>query len=175
LRKCKNCGSKFSPADGFIRRRFQKEHIVEAVYLYQDGLSLSKVKDHMWQHHGVKVSRWMILLWCRDYSRIISNFTETLKPEIKGNVHAMIIKAKVKKKWCWGTKDRKTKFKLLDSSLNEEVSGAKHVFEKIRNGCIGIPEKIITDKLGYYRRAYNMFFYRLRGSCKLVHGVPIGL
>jgi hypothetical protein len=73
LRKCKNCGSKFSPDDGFIRRRFQKEHIVEAVYLYQDGLSLSKVKDNMWQHHGVKVSRWMILLWCRDYSRIISN------------------------------------------------------------------------------------------------------
>jgi len=58
LRKCKNCGSKFSPDDGFLRRRFHKEHIVEAVSLYQSGLSLSKVKDHMWQHHGVKVSRW---------------------------------------------------------------------------------------------------------------------
>ena len=76
LRKCKNCGSKFSPDDGFLRRRFQKKHIVEAVSLHQSGLSLSKVKDHMWQHHGVKVSRWMILLWCRDYSRIINNFTE---------------------------------------------------------------------------------------------------
>jgi transposase-like protein len=81
LRKCKNCGAKFSPDDGFLRRRFQKEHIVEAVSLYQSGLSLSKVKDHMWQHHGIKVSRWMILLWCRDYSKLIDKFTEKLEPE----------------------------------------------------------------------------------------------
>lgn len=39
---------------------------------------------------------------------------------------------------------------------------------------MGIPEKIITDKLAHYRKAYNIYFYRLRGSCKLVHGVPIG-
>lgn len=68
LRKCKSCGAKFTPDDGFLRRRFQKEHIAEAVSLYQSGLSLSKVKEHMWRHHEVKVSRWMILLWHRDYS-----------------------------------------------------------------------------------------------------------
>lgn len=33
LRKCKNCGVNFTPDDGFLRRRFQKEHIVEAVSL----------------------------------------------------------------------------------------------------------------------------------------------
>ncbi|MDP2766349.1 MAG: hypothetical protein Q8O41_02710, partial [Candidatus Methanoperedens sp.] len=71
--------------------------------------------------------------------------------------------------------NRKTKFKIAGIlTKRRTLSGAKHVFEKIRNGCKGIPEKIITDKLGHYRRAYNMFFYRLRGSCKLVHGVPIG-
>ncbi len=177
LRKCKNCGSKFSPDDGFLRRRYNKEHIVEAVSLYQSGLSLSKVKDHMWQHHGVKVSRWMILLWCRHFSKVIRDFTETLKPEIKGNVHAdeVIVKSKGKKNWYWGAKDRKTKFKIAGIlTKRRTLSGAKHVFGKIRNGCIGIPKKIITDKLAHYRRAYNIFFYRLRGSCKLVHGVPIG-
>ncbi len=44
LRKCKSCGAKFTPDDGFLRRRFRKQHIVEAVSLYQSGLSLSKVK-----------------------------------------------------------------------------------------------------------------------------------
>lgn len=92
LRKCKNCGTKFTPDDGFLRRRFQKEHIVEAVSLYLRGLSLGKVKDYMWQHHGVKVSRWMILLWYRDYSRTISRFAETLnetkrkKPLTSGDI-----------------------------------------------------------------------------------------
>ncbi len=71
LKKCKICGTKFTPDDGFLRRRFQKEHIVEAVSLYQSGLSLSKVKDRMWQHRKVKVSRWMILLWSRDYSETL--------------------------------------------------------------------------------------------------------
>ena len=78
LRKCKSCGTKFTPDDGFLRRRFQKAHIVEAVSLYKSGLSLGKVKDYLWQHHGVKVSRWMILLWSRDYSMMINKFIETL-------------------------------------------------------------------------------------------------
>ena len=92
LRKCKSCGTKFTPDDGFLRRRFQKEHIVEAVSLYLRGLSLGKVKDHMWHHHGVKVSRWMILLWYRDYSRMINKLTGTLnetkrkKPMTSGDI-----------------------------------------------------------------------------------------
>ncbi len=72
LRKCNSCGAKFTPDDGFLRRRFQKEHIVEAVSLHRSGLSLGKVKDYLWQRYGVKVSRWMILLWSRDYSGKVS-------------------------------------------------------------------------------------------------------
>ena len=30
MRKCKNCGSKFSPDDGFLRRRFKKEDMLKA-------------------------------------------------------------------------------------------------------------------------------------------------
>ncbi len=107
----------------------------------------------MWQHHGVKVSRWMILLWCQDYSRIINNFTETLEPEIKGNVHAdeVVVKTKGKKNWYWGAKDRKTKFKIAEKlTKRRTLSGAIHIFKKIRTGCKGIPKKIITGKLGHY-------------------------
>jgi transposase-like protein len=52
LRKCKHCGRKFTPDDGFLRMRRPKESIVEAVSLYIDGLPLSKVQKHLWQHHG---------------------------------------------------------------------------------------------------------------------------
>jgi len=45
LRKCKNCGVIFTPDDSFLRRRFQKEHIVEAVSLYQSGLSLRDYRE----------------------------------------------------------------------------------------------------------------------------------
>jgi len=118
----------------------------------------------------------MILLWCRDYSNLIDKFTQTLKPEIKGNVHAdeVIVKTKGKKNRYWGARDRKTKFKIAGKLTKKRtLSGAKYIFDKIRNGCKGIPAKIITDKPGHYRRAYNIFFYRVRGKCKLIHGVPI--
>lgn len=63
-------------------------HIAEAVCLHESGLSPGKVKEHMQQRHGIEVSRWMISLWCRDYSRVMDKFTETVMPDVKGNVHA---------------------------------------------------------------------------------------
>jgi len=79
--------------------RKPKEAIVEAVSLYMDGLSLSKVQKHLWQHHGIKVSRWAILKWVRKYSELLQDTTGNLEPEIKGNIHTdeVIGKGKGKK------------------------------------------------------------------------------
>ncbi len=79
LRKCNECGHRFTPDDGFLRMRFPKEVIVEAVSLYMDGLSLSKVQKHMWQHHEIKVSRWTILKWARKYSELLQQFPDKLE------------------------------------------------------------------------------------------------
>jgi hypothetical protein len=43
--------------------RHKKEDIVRAIHLHDDGLSLSKVQNQLWQHDGVKVTRWAIALW----------------------------------------------------------------------------------------------------------------
>lgn len=109
LRKCKGCGARFTPDDGFLRRRFQKEHIVRAVSLHQSGLSLGKVKEHMLEHHGVEVSRWMISLWCRDYYKMMDEFTGTVKPDVKGNTAGgVIVKVNGKKNWLDDTYEGKT-------------------------------------------------------------------
>lgn len=113
LRHCNKCGRKYTPDDGFLRMRKPKEAIVEAVSLYIDGLSLSKVKKHLWQHHGVNVSRWAILTWVRKYSKLIQKFVNGLEPEIKGNIHAdeVVLKVKGKNNWDWGAIDNVTKYK----------------------------------------------------------------
>ncbi|MBI2144417.1 hypothetical protein HYU17_04690 [Candidatus Woesearchaeota archaeon] len=49
--------------DGFERMRHLPEDVVRAVHLHDDGLSLSKVQNQMWQHDGVKVTRWTIAEW----------------------------------------------------------------------------------------------------------------
>lgn len=175
-RKCLKCNTYFTPNDGFLRMRFKKEVIIEAVGLFIAGLSLSRVKNHMWQHHNVKISRPIILYWVDKFSKILQEFVDQLKPTIKGISHAdeVFLKVKGNQVYYWGMKDRKTKFKISAKLTDKrEYKGAKSLFHKLKYGCNGIPEKIITDKLAHYKKAYRSYFYRQRGSCKLIHGVPI--
>jgi len=157
--------------------RKPKEAIVEAVSLYIDGLSLSKVQKHLWQHHGIKISRWAILKWVRKYSDLLQEFTSNLEPEIKGNIHAdeVIVKVKGKKNWNWGAIDNKTKYKFSGPLTKSRMkNGAIRLFKAIKKHAKNEPGKIITDKLEHYKIAYNKAFYRRRKpKPKLVHGVPI--
>src|SRR3989344_5144976 len=66
--RCNNCQSTFIEPDGFERMRFKPEAIVRAVHQHEDGFSLSKVKNHLWQHDNVQVSRWTISQWVRKYA-----------------------------------------------------------------------------------------------------------
>ncbi|TLN15425.1 DDE-type integrase/transposase/recombinase, partial [bacterium] len=49
--------------------------------------------------------------------------------------------------------------------------GAKPLYETLRDRCEGLPPRIVSDKLGHYRRAFNKYFYHT--GVRLVHGVPI--
>ena len=65
---CKKCKTWFVEDDGFKRMRFKPKTIVRAVHQYEDGSSLSKVKNHLNQHDFTKVTRWTILKWVKKYS-----------------------------------------------------------------------------------------------------------
>ncbi len=65
---CKKCKIKFVEQDGFERMRNNKKIIVRAIHLHNEGLSLFQVKDHLWQHDGVKVSRETIRKWGNKFS-----------------------------------------------------------------------------------------------------------
>jgi transposase-like protein len=65
---CNKCKRKFVEQDGFERMRYNKKDIARAIHLHNKGLSLFDVKDHLWQHDGVKVSRESIREWIKKYS-----------------------------------------------------------------------------------------------------------
>ena len=65
---CNKCHRKFVEQDGFEGMNFNKKDIVRAVHLHNEGLSLFQVKDHLWQHDGIKVSREAVREWCNKYS-----------------------------------------------------------------------------------------------------------
>jgi transposase-like protein len=68
LYRCNICRSTFVEPNGFERMRHSPEIIARAVHQHEDGFSLSKVQNHLWQHDNVKVTRWTISQWKKKYS-----------------------------------------------------------------------------------------------------------
>jgi len=68
---CNKCHRKFVEQNGFERMRYNKKDITRAIHLHNEGLSLFQVKDHLWQHDGVKVTRETINRWTKKYSVLL--------------------------------------------------------------------------------------------------------
>lgn len=76
---CKSCKRQFVEPDGFERMRFSPEIISRAVHQHEDGFSLSKTKNHLFQHDNTKVSRWTIAQWKKKYSLFFGKASSRIK------------------------------------------------------------------------------------------------
>lgn len=65
---CTKCEKQFVEPDGFERMRHKPAVIVRAIHMHQDGMSLSKIQNHLWQHDNTKVTRRTISIWEKKYS-----------------------------------------------------------------------------------------------------------
>lgn len=79
LYRCNVCCSTFVEPDGFERMRHKKEDIVRAVHQHEDGLSLFQVKNHLWQHDGVNVTRKTISDWDKKFSLFLKSASHKRK------------------------------------------------------------------------------------------------
>lgn len=79
LYRCNECRSVFVEPNGFERMRFRKEDIVRAVHIHNEGLSLFRTQDHLWQHDGIKVTREAINQWTKKYSSFLKSSPSSSK------------------------------------------------------------------------------------------------
>lgn len=70
---CKECGRQFVKRDGFEKMRHKSVVVVRAIHMHQDGMSLSKIQNHLWQHDNVKVTRRTISMWEKKYSNFLKS------------------------------------------------------------------------------------------------------
>jgi len=172
---CKKCGKTFTHDDGFLWRHHSGMVIAESLSLHLRGCSESDAANHMWQSHGVRVNGGTIHRWIHAYALRLQRFLSSFKPKLRGSVHAdeVIVKVKGGKSYSWGAIDRRTRYKI-SGPLTFRRSyrlGARPLYEKLRDRCEGLPPRIVTDKLGHYRRAFKKYFYHT--GVKMIHGVPI--
>jgi hypothetical protein len=126
IRRCKDCRRKFTPKNIFLRARFNRIHVIEAVALHSGGLSLDRVRSHMHHHRNVNVSRTTILKWSKKYSQIVDEFSKKLRHVIRGVVHCDDIYFEIAEKRIIysGVIDSKIIFKIsskLPQSIADET------------------------------------------------------
>jgi len=187
---CNRCEKYFVEHDGFQCMTYPKEIIVKVLHLYAEGLSLSKLRDYIWQHEGFYLYDSTILYWVKKYARMLSKFESTMKPRVKGRIHTDEVQVKVKKKrhYSINSIDSKTKYNLASTFTKHRTKRVcRNHFKKIR-AKIGTQVKevwdrektkprkerklitFVSDKFGGYKIGFTFCFYRF---ARLVHGVPI--
>ena len=85
--RCSECKRYFVLDDGFKRMRFDPEIITRAIHMYNDGLSVSKVQNHLFQHDSIKVSDVSILNWIKKYATVFKKGKTTIQTNNKKTVY----------------------------------------------------------------------------------------
>ena len=161
--KCKYCAHKFRERSVLQKVKFNPEVITLTLDLYFSGLSLRKIARNLHDHFDIDIHFSTIYTWIERYVPIISEYVNTLTPQLSEKWHADEVFIKMRGSphqgkfkglaFLWNVMDSETRF-LLASRVSEgrEIVSAIKVFqEAIKNAHGQIPDKVYTDAYKAYR------------------------
>jgi len=162
---CKACEHQFVEGSAFPKMRTESRIISTSIDLYFEGLSVRKVQAQVEKIFGIHVSQMTVWKWVMKYSKLTSEFVETLKPQLLGiyKVDETAIKCRGIQKWFWEIIDEQTKF-LVASHLSgtRTAKDAIALFEKSVRVAKKKPISVYVDGLPAYIQGYNKVFRTLR-------------
>jgi len=176
--KCKECGHRFTVGSDFPKMRTQSRIISSSIDLYFEGLSVRKIQTQIDKLFGTHVSQMAIWKWIMKYSALVSQYVETLKPQLMGiyRVDETAIKCKGVQKWFWEIIDEQSKF-MVASHLSKArtTEDAIELFEKSVKIAKRKPVSIYCDGLPAYVDGYNKVFRTMKkeGRPELIRNVGI--
>lgn len=168
--KCKDCAHKFREPSLLKKAQFSPELITLTLDLYFSGLSLRKIARNVSDHFNVDIHFSTIYSWIERYVPIISDYVNSLKPELSGTWHADELFLRMKGSphqgrysglaFLWNVMDRETRF-LLASRVSEgrDIAGTVRAFQDaIKNAHGQVPEQVFTDAHHSYTAGIKMAF-----------------
>lgn len=153
--KCKSCSLRFVQDNGFKRMRNGKKKITLCLDLFFRGLSTREIQEHLKAFYPKNSSHKTIYKWIVKYSRLISNYTDTLKINTGSYIEidecefhrrkSHKRKAGIDKNWLINGIDVKTRF-LINSvyAKNRSRNEIKKFLLNIKNKSDNI-KTITTD------------------------------
>ncbi len=83
---CKECSNRFVIDDGFFRMRNSPQKVTLCMDLFYRGVSTRKVQEHLQAFYPHNSDHSTILRWLWKYSKVISNFTNSLKLNVGSEI-----------------------------------------------------------------------------------------
>jgi transposase-like protein len=166
--KCKDCGHKFR--EGFLKKaKYSAEMITLTLDLYFSGLSLRKIVRTVNDHFGLNLGAASIYRWIQKYIPLISDYVNSLSPQLSETWHADELFVKMKGgqtykgdtnlAFVWNVMDRETRF-LLASKLSKarDSGAATRAFMEASKNAHSNPQRVVTDALSAYRDGVRFGF-----------------
>lgn len=154
----KDCGHKFIEGSDFPRMRTESRIISSSIDFYFEGLSTRKIQTQIEKLYGIHVDHVTVLRWILKYSKLVSQYVETLTPKLLGIYHVdeTAIKCKGVQKWFGENIDDQTKFLVAGHlSGSRTAEDAIALFEKSLKVAKKKPTSIYCDGLPAYVDGYN--------------------
>ncbi|QQG48866.1 MAG: IS6 family transposase [archaeon] len=162
LLRCLTCGKRYVENGNLPKMRVNKHAITTAISLYYEGLSVRKVSRQLESIFGEKVSQVAVWKWVQKYSKLVSEYTKTLSPNIGGKWHhdETVIRCDGRNEWFWEMIDEETRF-LVASHLSgtRSLQDTITVFRKAVETAKGRPQALFVDGSMQYDAAFNKVFY----------------
>lgn len=158
---CKNCSHRFV-LEPLKYIKGNEKLVCLAMDCYYKGLSLRDIKDTFRQFYNLDITHETIRRWIMKFTKVIDNYTKTLKPEL-GKVWVadeQMVKTKDKDfMYNWSVMDKDTRFLLTTlSTRTRNKWDAKEVMLKAKEQAKQNPEEIITDRLPSYQEGIKKAF-----------------
>ena len=147
--------------------KFSPELVTLTLDLYFSGLSLRKVARNINEHFNIELNYSTIYGWIQTYIPQISNYVNSLTPQLSDSWHIDELFVKMKggdKRKCntnvaylWNIMDRDSRF-LIASKLSEkrDTNGAiQAINQAIHNSHGNLPQIVYTDALRAYREGIS--------------------
>ncbi|MBU2612356.1 MAG: DDE-type integrase/transposase/recombinase, partial [Nanoarchaeota archaeon] len=154
---------------------------------YFKGLSYRDITDQFKQFYNVDLHHETIRRWILRFSKVINEYSKTIKPNIKGVWNAdetmVLTKRGIDKKnkgkefdYLWNVMDNKTKFLLasVNSGRGRSSKDAQKVLTEAYKQNGKIPYQVITDKLMAYQDGVRKTFRNWGNERKVKHTSILG-
>lgn len=165
---CKDCKHKFRQQSILKKTKFTPEFVTLTLDLYFSGLSLRKIARTVANHFNIKVNYSTIYTWLQRYVPMISEYVNSLSPQLSKTWHADELFVRLRGGshkgrgigMVWNVMDRQTRF-LIVSKLSKDRSAidTTEAFEEASDNAHGIkPDTVFTDSLRHYNIAIKTTF-----------------